>query len=438
MAAARHRADRPPGRQSLSVCATVARARQQLRRGDREHRHRRPGDAARRGEEPRARRGRRRSGRLSRSCCTSSTREHGGSDVRHARAPGRQGLHAHRAVRHAGRRLSGAAAAARRKRSRPRCRSCSSACRRCATARTRISARLSTASLRRRRRERGERARAAGQGPVLQQHRRCGCGHRVRAAVRDAACVIVKHANPCGARHAATLLAAYEGAYRTDPASAFGGIIAFNRELDAATAAAIIARQFVEVLAAPAVHADAARCSTGKPNVRVLGARRAAHPRRASSSNTAASAAACSRSTRSSPTGRARDAHRTHAPPADARRTRGSAASPGASAKFVKSNAIVFARDAGDPRDRRGTDEPRPCDAHRRHEGGRCEARAGRRGARIGCVPAVSRQSRRRRRLRHPRSRSSRAARMRDGEVIEAADEHGIAMVFTGMRHFRH
>ena len=68
---------------------------------------------------------------------------------------------------------------------------------------------------------------------------------------------------------------AYEAAYRTDPTSAFGGIIAFNRELDAATAAAILERQFVEVLAAPSVSRGGARaCSPRKPNVRVLGTRR--------------------------------------------------------------------------------------------------------------------------------------------------------------------
>ncbi|HKD53478.1 MAG TPA: bifunctional phosphoribosylaminoimidazolecarboxamide formyltransferase/IMP cyclohydrolase [Steroidobacteraceae bacterium] len=84
------------------------------------------------------------------------------------------------------------------------------------------------------------------------------------------ACVIVKHANPCGVALGTDLLAAYEAAYRTDPTSAFGGIIALNRELDGATAATITERQFVEVLAATAVHADAARILAGKPNVRVL------------------------------------------------------------------------------------------------------------------------------------------------------------------------
>jgi phosphoribosylaminoimidazolecarboxamide formyltransferase/IMP cyclohydrolase len=65
-------------------------------------------------------------------------------------------------------------------------------------------------------------------------------------------------------------LAAYDRAYRTDPTSAFGGIIAFNRELDAETATAITSRQFVEVIAAPSVSADAAAVLAGKANVRVL------------------------------------------------------------------------------------------------------------------------------------------------------------------------
>jgi phosphoribosylaminoimidazolecarboxamide formyltransferase / IMP cyclohydrolase len=86
----------------------------------------------------------------------------------------------------------------------------------------------------------------------------------------DCACVIVKHANPCGVSVAATALEAYDRAYRTDPTSAFGGIIAFNRELDAKTASAIVDRQFVEVLVAPSVAPDAQRVLASRPNVRVL------------------------------------------------------------------------------------------------------------------------------------------------------------------------
>ncbi|NNC77313.1 MAG: bifunctional phosphoribosylaminoimidazolecarboxamide formyltransferase/IMP cyclohydrolase [Woeseiaceae bacterium] len=84
------------------------------------------------------------------------------------------------------------------------------------------------------------------------------------------ACVIVKHANPCGVAKAENILDAYEMAFKTDPTSAFGGIIAFNRPLDAATATAIIERQFVEVIVAPQVEADAAAIVASKKNVRVL------------------------------------------------------------------------------------------------------------------------------------------------------------------------
>ena len=84
------------------------------------------------------------------------------------------------------------------------------------------------------------------------------------------ACVIVKHANPCGVAIAENILDAYERAFKTDPTSAFGGIIAFNRPLDAKTAASIIGRQFVEVIVAPAIDDDAATVLAGKKNVRVL------------------------------------------------------------------------------------------------------------------------------------------------------------------------
>jgi phosphoribosylaminoimidazolecarboxamide formyltransferase/IMP cyclohydrolase len=84
------------------------------------------------------------------------------------------------------------------------------------------------------------------------------------------ACVIVKHANPCGVATASDCLGAYERAYATDPESAFGGIIAFNRELDKATAQTIIERQFVEVIIAPGVSDDASAALATKKNVRVL------------------------------------------------------------------------------------------------------------------------------------------------------------------------
>jgi phosphoribosylaminoimidazolecarboxamide formyltransferase/IMP cyclohydrolase len=86
----------------------------------------------------------------------------------------------------------------------------------------------------------------------------------------EPACVIVKHANPCGVAVAATIKEAYDLAYTTDTESAFGGIIAFNRELDAATAKAIIDRQFVEVIIAPSVSAEAIEVVKAKQNVRLL------------------------------------------------------------------------------------------------------------------------------------------------------------------------
>jgi phosphoribosylaminoimidazolecarboxamide formyltransferase/IMP cyclohydrolase len=86
----------------------------------------------------------------------------------------------------------------------------------------------------------------------------------------EPACVIVKHANPCGVAIGENILAAYEGAYKTDPTSAFGGIIAFNRELDADTAEAIVSRQFVEVIIAPSISDAAAKIVAAKPNLRLL------------------------------------------------------------------------------------------------------------------------------------------------------------------------
>ncbi len=86
----------------------------------------------------------------------------------------------------------------------------------------------------------------------------------------QSACVIVKHANPCGVAIADTALNAYKLAYATDTTSAFGGIIAFNRELDAATATLITANQFVEVIIAPSASEAALKITAAKQNVRVL------------------------------------------------------------------------------------------------------------------------------------------------------------------------
>jgi phosphoribosylaminoimidazolecarboxamide formyltransferase / IMP cyclohydrolase len=86
----------------------------------------------------------------------------------------------------------------------------------------------------------------------------------------EPACVIVKHANPCGVALGGSILEAYDLAYKTDPESAFGGIIAFNRELDETTARAIVDRQFVEVIIAPKVTEAASEVVSAKKNVRLL------------------------------------------------------------------------------------------------------------------------------------------------------------------------
>lgn len=86
----------------------------------------------------------------------------------------------------------------------------------------------------------------------------------------EPACVIVKHANPCGVAISGSIYDAYLNAYQTDPTSAFGGIIAFNHALDARTAQAIIDRQFVEVIIAPHIDSDALTILDSKKNIRVL------------------------------------------------------------------------------------------------------------------------------------------------------------------------
>ena len=92
----------------------------------------------------------------------------------------------------------------------------------------------------------------------------------VKSFGEQPACVIVKHANPCGVAISDNIFDAYNLAYATDPTSAFGGIIAFNQELDEKTAAEIVSRQFVEVIIAPKVSDAAKTALTKKQNVRVL------------------------------------------------------------------------------------------------------------------------------------------------------------------------
>jgi phosphoribosylaminoimidazolecarboxamide formyltransferase/IMP cyclohydrolase len=248
----------------------------------------------------------------------------------------------------------------------------------------------------------------------------------------EAACVIVKHANPCGVAVAGNTLDAYRAAFATDPTSAFGGIIAFNRELDTATAAAV-AEQFVEVLIAPRVSAGARAALAKKENVRVLEVPLAAGANALemkrvgggllvqTPDNFNISAADIKVVTKVQPTPQQLDdllfAWRV--------------------AKFVKSNAIVFCgkgRTLGVGAGQMSrVDSARIAAIKAQHAhlalAGSVVASDAffpfRDGldvvAEAGAVAVIQ-----------P------GGSLRDEEVIAAADERGIAMVFTGHRHFRH
>jgi phosphoribosylaminoimidazolecarboxamide formyltransferase / IMP cyclohydrolase len=251
----------------------------------------------------------------------------------------------------------------------------------------------------------------------------------------DCACVIVKHANPCGAALAATAREAYDGAYRTDPTSAFGGIIAFNRELDEATASAILERQFVEVLIATAVHPGAARLLADKPNVRVLALGNLKAP---------AGGELEFRSVTGGLLAQQRDLP--GLPPGDlAVPTR---RKPGESeladlafawqvCKFVKSNAIVLARE-------RATVGIGAGQMSRVYSARLAALKAADGKLTVaGSVMASDAFLPFRDNVDVAAQYGIRAiiqpgGSVRDAEVVAAADEHGMAMVFTGMRHFRH
>ncbi len=248
-------------------------------------------------------------------------------------------------------------------------------------------------------------------------------------------CVIVKHANPCGVAQADSLLEAYDLAYATDPTSSFGGIIAFNRELDEVTAAEIIKRQFVEVIIAPTVSAAAQAVLAEKKNIRVLecgiwnsGNEPCFDFKRVSGGLLVQdkdfgtiSAAEVKVVSKRAPTEQEM---------ADLLFT-------WKVAKFVKSNAIVYckggrtigvgagqmsrvysAKVAGI----KATDEGLTVPGSVMASDAFFPFRDGLDAAAEAGITAVIQPG----------------GSMRDAEVIAAADEHNIAMVFTGMRHFRH
>ncbi|WP_261923750.1 bifunctional phosphoribosylaminoimidazolecarboxamide formyltransferase/IMP cyclohydrolase [Shewanella sp. NFH-SH190041] len=248
------------------------------------------------------------------------------------------------------------------------------------------------------------------------------------------ACVIVKHANPCGVALGDNLLEAYQRAFSTDPTSAFGGIIAFNRELDAQTASAIIERQFVEVIIAPQINPAAREIVAQKANVRLLASGQWQQPAQTLDYKRVTGGLLVQE----------RDLGMITADDLTLVSKRAPSASELADllfcwqvAKFVKSNAIVYAKDgmtigvgAGQMSrvysakiaGIKAADEQlqvagsvMASDAFFPFRDGiDAAAQAG-----IRCIiqPGGS---------------------IRDEEIIAAADEHDIAMVFTGMRHFRH
>ena len=253
-------------------------------------------------------------------------------------------------------------------------------------------------------------------------------------AFESPACVIVKHANPCGVAVAADIGQAYDRAYRTDPTSAFGGIIAFNRALDGATARTILERQFVEVIVAPSADAEAREACAKKENVRLL--------------VTGGLGASNSRFELKSVNGgllvQSRDQGAVAVADFKVVTRRAPTAAELADlefawrvCKYVKSNAIVYARGGmtvgiGAGQMSRVVSS-RIAAMKARDEGldpsGSVMASDAFFPFRDGLDAAVE----------HGISAVVQpGGSKRDSEVIAAADEHGIAMVFTGMRHFRH
>ncbi len=248
----------------------------------------------------------------------------------------------------------------------------------------------------------------------------------------EPACVIVKHANPCGVAVAADPLSAYRLAFATDTTSAFGGIIAFNREVDAQTVEAVSA-QFLEVLIAPAFTAEAKERLAKKPSVRVVEVPLAAGANRFDLKRVGGGLLVQTPDLKNIGVDELRIVTK---------------AKPTASqlsdllfawrvAKFVKSNAIVFAaggQTAGIGAGQMSRVDSTRIAARKAQDAGLSLAHAVaasdaffpfRDGVDVIAEQGISA-------IIQP------GGSLRDAEVIAAADEHGIAMVLTGCRHFRH
>ena len=248
------------------------------------------------------------------------------------------------------------------------------------------------------------------------------------------ACVIVKHANPCGVAVAGNILAAYEKAFQTDPTSAFGGIIAFNRPLDTTTAKAIIDRQFVEVIVAPGIDDDAADVLAEKKNVRVLRTGELIE----SVSSFDFKKVSGGLLVQNTDMGRVTaDDLKVVTEKAPTPKQIEDMLFAWTVVKYVKSNAIIFCKDhmtigvgAGQMSRVYSTriaaikaaDEGLDVKGSVMASDAFFPFRDGIDAAAETGIAAIIQPG----------------GSMRDDEVIQAANEHGLAMVFTGMRHFRH
>ncbi|SFI99424.1 bifunctional phosphoribosylaminoimidazolecarboxamide formyltransferase/IMP cyclohydrolase [Nitrosomonas sp. Nm34] len=246
------------------------------------------------------------------------------------------------------------------------------------------------------------------------------------------ACVIIKHANPCGVAIADTPLAAYKLAFATDPTSAFGGIIAFNRSVDAELAEAI-SKQFVEVIIAPEISLEASSILSQKPNIRVLTVPLQMQPNRYELKRVGGGVLVQTPDSLNITENQLKVVSKAQ----PTRQQIEDCLFAWRVAKFVKSNAIVFcaqgqtlgigagqmsridsARIASIKASQAGLslmDSAVASDAFFPFRDGLDVIVQA--GARVVIQPGGS---------------------IRDEEVIKAADEHGIVMMFTGVRHFRH
>ena len=250
----------------------------------------------------------------------------------------------------------------------------------------------------------------------------------------ETACVIVKHANPCGVSVGDTQFDAYERAFKTDPTSAFGGIIAFNTQLDAQTAQAIIDRQFVEVIIAPSVSEEAKAVVAAKQNVRLLACGELGKPLATYDYKRVTGGLLVQDRDLGMVSQDDLKVASERAPTAQELKDLMFAWKVG---KFVKSNAIVYVKNgmtigvgAGQMSrvysakiaGIKAADEDLEVPGSVMASDAFFPFRDGIDAAAEAGITAIIQPG----------------GSMRDQEVIDAANEHGIAMVFTGMRHFKH